>query len=68
MPVRPPVTALRASSIDERRHRLYLASEAAATGHSGIALVAAASGTSVSTDSRDVTELAGDPVFVNASR
>lgn len=68
MPVRPPVAALRAKfdrilpHLDERRRRLYLASEAAAIGHGGIALVAAASGTSASTVSRGVTELAGDPV------
>ncbi|WP_432129391.1 ISAzo13 family transposase [Streptomyces sp. bgisy082] len=68
MPVRPPVTALRAKfdrilpHLDERRRRLYLASEAAAIGHGGIALVAAASGTSTATVARGVTELAGDPV------
>jgi hypothetical protein len=68
MPVRPPVTALRVKfdrilpHLDERRRRLYLASEAAAIGHGGIALVAAASGASASTVSRGVTELAGDPV------
>ncbi|MFG2199471.1 ISAzo13 family transposase [Kitasatospora sp. NPDC048715] len=67
MPVRPPVTALRAKfdrilpHLDERRRRLYLASEAAAIGHGGIALVAAASGAGVSTISRGVTELAGNP-------
>lgn len=67
MTVRPPVTVLRAKfdrilpHLDERCRRLYLASEAAAIGHGGIALVAAASGASVSTVSRGVTELAGDP-------
>ena len=68
MTVRPPVTALRAKfdrilpHLDERRRRLYLASEAAAIGHGGITLVAAASGTSSATVARGVTELAGDPV------
>ncbi|MFD5088946.1 ISAzo13 family transposase, partial [Kitasatospora sp. NPDC058406] len=68
MPVRPPITALRAKfdrllpHLDERRRRLYLASEAAAIGHGGIALVAAASGASTATVARGVTELAGDPV------
>lgn len=47
MTVRPLVTALRAKfdrilpHLDERRRRLYLASEALAIGHGGIALVAA---------------------------
>lgn len=68
MSVRPPVTELRAKfdrflpHLDERRRRLYLASEAAAIGHGGIALVAAASGISAATVARGVTELAGDPV------
>ncbi|WP_369392345.1 hypothetical protein AB5J72_35760 [Streptomyces sp. CG1] len=68
MTVRPLVTALRAKfdrilpHLDERRRRLYLASEAAAIGHGGITLVAAASGTSSATIARGVTELAGDPV------
>ncbi len=68
MPLRPPIAALRAKfdrilpHLDERRRRLYLASEAAAIGHGGIALVAAASGTSSATVARGVTELAGDPV------
>ena len=68
MSVRPPVTVLRAKfdrtlpHLDERRRRLYLASEAAAIGHGGITLVAAASGTSSVTVARGVTELAGDPV------
>lgn len=74
MPVRPPVAALRAKfdrilpHLGERRRRLYLASEAAAIGHGGIALVAAASGTSASTVSRGVTELAGDPVSTRRVR
>ncbi len=68
MSVRPPVTELRAKfdrtlpHLDERRHRLYLASEAAAIGHGGITLVAAASGTSTATVARGVTELARDAV------
>jgi hypothetical protein len=63
MPARPPITVLRAKSdrilphLDERSRRLYLAGEAAAIGHGVIALVAAASGISVSTVSRGITEL-----------
>jgi len=44
---------------DERRRRLYLASEATAIGHGGIARVAAASGTSTATIARGIAELAG---------
>jgi hypothetical protein len=44
---------------DERRRRLYLASEAIAIGHGGIAFVAAASGTSTATITRGIAELAG---------
>lgn len=68
MTVRPPISALRAKfdrilpHLDERRRRLHLASKAAAIGHGGITLVAAASGTSSATVARGVTELAGDPV------
>ncbi|MEV6742781.1 ISAzo13 family transposase, partial [Streptomyces sp. NPDC051104] len=68
MSVRPPVAVLRAKfdrilpHLDERRRRLYLASEAAAIGHGGIALVAAASGISTATVSRGLTELAKNPV------
>jgi hypothetical protein len=68
MTVCPSVTALRAKfdrilpHLDERRRRLYLASEAAAIGHGGITLVASASRTSSATVARGVTELAGDPV------
>ncbi|MDH6711104.1 hypothetical protein P3T27_007856 [Kitasatospora sp. MAA19] len=74
MTVRPPVTVLRAKfdrilpHLDERRRRLYLASEAEAIGHGGITLVATASGTSASTVSRGVTELAGDPPPVRRVR
>lgn len=68
MTVCPPVAVLRAKFdrilpyLDERRRRLYLASESAAIGHGGITLVAAASGASIATVTRGVTELAGDPV------
>lgn len=68
MTVRPPVAVLRAKfdrilpHLDERCRRLYLASEATAIGHGGITLVAAASGASIATVARGVTELAGDPV------
>jgi hypothetical protein len=68
MNVRPPVPALQAKfdrilpHLDERRRRLYLASEAAAIGHGGITRVAVASGTSTATVARGVTELAGNPV------
>jgi len=66
--VHPPITALRTKfdrmlpHLDERRRRLYLASEARAIGHGGIALVAVASGISAATVARGVTELAADPV------
>src|SRR5262245_17039409 len=59
-----PAAALRAKfdqilpHLDERRRRLYLASEAAALGHGGITLVAAASGTSTATITRGIGELA----------
>ena len=46
---------------DERRRRLYLASEATAIGRGGIARVAEASGTSTATIARGVAELAGGP-------
>jgi hypothetical protein len=42
---------------DERRRRLYLASEAMALGHGGIVRVAAASGTSTATIARGIAEL-----------
>ncbi|MDX3695990.1 ISAzo13 family transposase [Streptomyces europaeiscabiei] len=45
--------------LDERRRRLYLASEATALGRGGIVRVAAASGTSTATIARGMTELAG---------
>jgi hypothetical protein len=44
---------------DERRRRLYLASEATALGRGGIVRVAAASGTSTATIARGMAELAG---------
>jgi hypothetical protein len=44
---------------DERRRRLYLASEVTAIGRGGIARVAAASGTSTATIARGIAELAG---------
>jgi len=43
--------------LDEHRRRLYLASEAIVLGHGGIALVAAASGTSTATIARGITAL-----------
>jgi hypothetical protein len=43
--------------LDERRRRLYLASEAVSLGHGGIALVAAVSRTSTATIARGITEL-----------
>lgn len=43
---------------DERRRRLYLASEAAALGHGGIVRVAVASRTSTATIARGIAELA----------
>ncbi|GGZ21007.1 hypothetical protein GCM10010365_46710 [Streptomyces poonensis] len=43
--------------LDERRRRLYLASEAISLGHGGIALVADVSRTSTATISRGITEL-----------
>jgi len=45
--------------LDERRRRLYLASEATAIGHGGIVRVAAASGSSTTTIARGIAELAG---------
>lgn len=45
--------------LDERRRRIYLASEAAALGHGGITLVAAASGASAPTIARGIAELSG---------
>lgn len=48
--------------LDERRRRIYLASEAAALGHGGIALVAAASGASATTIARGIAELSGRPL------
>jgi integrase-like protein len=48
--------------LDERRRRLYLASEATAIGHGGIALVAATSRISMATITRGIAELArGSP-------
>ncbi|WSA05499.1 ISAzo13 family transposase (plasmid) [Streptomyces sp. NBC_00841] len=47
--------------LDERRRRLYLASEATAIAHGGITLVAAASGASTATIARGIAELAGQP-------
>jgi hypothetical protein len=46
---------------DERRRRLYLASEATAIGHGGITRVAEASGTSTTTIARGIAELGGCP-------
>lgn len=43
--------------LDERRRRLYLASEAAALGHGGITAVAAISGVSTATIVRGIAEL-----------
>ncbi|AQY20325.1 hypothetical protein T261_08443 [Streptomyces lydicus] len=48
--------------LDERRRRIYLASEAAALGHGGITLVAAASGASAATIARGIAELSGHPL------
>jgi hypothetical protein len=48
--------------LDERRRRIYLASEAAALGHGGITLVAAASGASAATVARGIAELSGHPL------
>jgi hypothetical protein len=45
--------------LDERRRRIYLASEAAALGHGGIKLVATASGASAATIARGIAELSG---------
>lgn len=65
MAARVSVVALRAKfdeflpHLDERRQRIYLASEAAALGHGGITLVAAASGVSASTIARGIAELSG---------
>jgi transposase len=47
--------------LDERRRRLYLASEATALGRGGIVQVAAASGISTATIARGMAELAGCP-------
>lgn len=47
--------------LDERRRRLYLASEAIAIGHGGIAAVAAASGAGAATVARGIAELAANP-------
>ncbi len=47
--------------LDERRRRLYLASEAAALGHGGITAVAAVSGTSTATIARGIAELDAHP-------
>jgi hypothetical protein len=60
---RVAVRALRAKfdqilpHFDERRRRLYLASEATAFGHGGIARVAEASGSSTATIARGIAEL-----------
>jgi hypothetical protein len=65
---RASVGALRAKfdqflpHLDERRRRIYLASEAAALGHGGITLVAAASGASAATIARGIAELSGRPL------
>lgn len=66
--VRIPITELKVKfdrilpHLDERRRRLYLASEAAALGHGGIAAVAAASGASTATIARGASELDTAPV------
>ena len=65
MAARASVVALRAKfdqflpHLDERRRRIYLASEAASLGHGGITLVAAASGASAATIARGIAELSG---------
>jgi len=48
--------------LDERRRRLWAATEARALGHGGIAYVARATGLSVRTIHRGLRELAGEPV------
>jgi hypothetical protein len=48
--------------LDERRRRLYLASEAIALGHGGITMVATASGFSAATIARGIAELSGRPL------
>ncbi|GCE44684.1 mobile element protein [Rhodococcus wratislaviensis] len=47
--------------LDERRRRLYLASEAIAMGHGGVTVVAAASGASTATIARGISELTATP-------
>ncbi|WP_425297894.1 ISAzo13 family transposase [Nocardia abscessus] len=47
--------------LDERRRRLYLASEAIAMGHGGVGAVAAASGISTATVARGIRELTTTP-------
>lgn len=54
--------------LDERRRRIYLASEAAALGHGGITLVAAASGASAATIARGIAELSRHPCPPGGSR
>lgn len=54
--------------LDERRRRLYLASEAVALGHGGITLVASASGTSTATISPGMAELTRHPASVRRIR
>lgn len=53
---------LRLLNLDERRRRIYLASEAAALGHGGITLVAAASGVSAATIAPGTAELSERPL------
>lgn len=48
--------------LNERRRRLYLASEATALGHGGIGVVAVASGASTATITRGIFELRADPI------
>ncbi|WP_225802714.1 ISAzo13 family transposase, partial [Streptomyces sp. NK15101] len=65
---RASVVALRAKfdqflpHLDERRRRIYLASDPAALGHGGIALVAVASGISSATITRGISDLSGSPL------
>ena len=47
--------------LDERHHRLYLASEATTLGHGGFTVVAAASDTSTAPIARDISELTATP-------
>lgn len=47
--------------LDERRRRLYLASEAIAMCHGGTTVVAAASGASTATLARGISELTATP-------